>query len=192
MEIHDNILSPSIFKKLEASVLNAALPYYFGESTAYRGDDPAQKFDFSWSHLVYEEGQTHSSLGPFLETVLLSCIDNSNQTIEKLFRIRIGLVTTTPTTVTHDPHIDYDSYHKTGLLYLNSTDGETYIYKEKYDPDSGMNSREYLEKIIKTVHVEKAVKPEANRFVWFDGLQYHSSTSQTDKSKRVVITFNYL
>jgi len=191
MKIYDNILSPSIFRKIESSILHAAIPYYFGESTAYRSDNAKNLYDFSWSHLVYEEGQTHSSLGPFLETVLLNLIDGTDQTIEKLFRIRIGLVTTTPDSITHDPHIDYDSPHKTGLLYLNDTNGETLIYKEKYDINSNLNSREYLEK-LGTVHVEQSVTPKANRFVWFDGLKYHSSSSQTDTSKRVVITYNYL
>lgn len=192
MEIYEDILSPSIFRKLESSILHAPLPYFFGKSTAFINDQSTNKFDFSWSHLVYEEGQTHSSLGPFLETVLLNLIDNSNQTINNLLRIRIGLVTSTPETITHDPHIDYDSPHKTGLLYLNDTNGETYVYKEKYDINSKLNSREYLEKEVKIVHVDKAITPKANKFVWFDGLRYHSSSSQTDEQRRVVITFNYL
>jgi len=191
MNVQDNILTPLVFKKLKSTLLDSPIPYYFSESTAYEFDKPKEGFDFGWSHLVYQEGESKSSLSSYLENILLQLLDNSKQDINSLIRIRVGLVTPTHQPVIHQPHVDFDSPHKTGLLYLNKSNGNTLIYKEKYNPGSGLNSYRYLQDKVKKVHVEHEVEPEENRFVWFDGLTYHSSTTQTDMTKRIVVTYNY-
>lgn len=189
MDVVDNILSPSLFAKLSATIVEGNIPYIFAESTAF-GYGSKKGYDFSWSHMVYDDGQALSGLCNFLETVFLVLMDNSNQTATDLYRIRLGLITQTHKNITHDAHIDYDQPHKTGLLYLNDTDGDTYIYSEKYDSKSNIHSQEYL-KSIGTLHIQKAVACKSNRFVSFDGFNYHSSNSPTNSAKRIVITFNY-
>lgn len=191
MNIKDNVLGPSLFKKLYSSVFNANIPYYFSDTTAYLGTEVKNNFDFSWSHLVYDDGQIHSSLCSFLESVFLTSMDATNQKVEKLLRIRIGLITPTAESLTHGPHIDREYAHKTAILYLNDSNGPTYVYKETYDTNSSLNSIDYL-KMIKTVNVLKEFESKANRLVWFDGLHYHSSNTPTNVSRRIAITFNYV
>jgi len=63
-------------------------------------------------------------------------------------------------------HFDYPFKHKGCLLYINDNNGATYIGKEK-------------------------IIPKANRALFFDPSQLHSSSPCTDKKRRVNINFNY-
>jgi len=190
MKVHDNILQPNMFKKLQSTILNAQIPYYFGESTAFREKEKPDVLDYSWSHLVYEEGQQLSSLSSFLETVLLSALDNAEIEIQNLIRIRIGLITATKDPIVHDPHVDYETDHQVGLLYVHDSDGDTIIYKNTYETNSSYNSIDFIKD--KKLEVLEQVKPVGNRMVFFNGLQYHSSTTPIHHNKRIAINFNYV
>jgi hypothetical protein len=79
----------------------------------------------------------------------------------------------------------------TALFYLNDSDGDTIMYNEKYDPSSGYNQYDYYKNVIKMPTVQSTVTPEENKMFWFDGLQYHSSNSPTNVTKRFIINVNY-
>ena len=64
------------------------------------------------------------------------------------------------------PHKDYDFKHKGCIYYINSNNGATYFGKKK-------------------------VIPKANRAVFFDPSEEHSSSLCTDQKRRITINFNY-
>jgi len=187
MEYKDNILGNNTFAKLQATLLNEELPWFFIGSTAYTDQDPTQEFDFSFAHQVYKEGKVYSSLGQFLETCCLSALDNAGITCKELWRIRLGLITATKQSIVHQPHVDYEEPHKSALIYVNDTDGDTVFYKNKFVPGT-IHSAEWKQ----SFEEDARVTPKANRLVWFDGLQYHSSSTPTQTSRRIVINFNYV
>ena len=118
-------------------------------------------------------------------------MDSTDQAVEKLLRIRLGLITPTAESLKHGPHIDREYAHKTAILYLNDTDGPLYVYKERYNPGSGINSIDYL-KNLQNMSVAQTFESKQNRLVWFDGLHYHSSSTPTNVTRRIAITFNYV
>lgn len=80
----------------------------------------------------------------------------------------------------HTPHVDYNEPHKVILYYVNDSDGPTYFFKQKYD-----GTRQELE-------VDRIVHPKAGRYVIFDGLTYHASSSPVAHDNRCVININYI
>jgi len=68
-----------------------------------------------------------------------------------------------------DPHIDMPERHLVFLYYVNDSDGDTIIYKDK-----------------KSLEIKKKVKPKQGRMVIFNGEYWHSG-SQPTKDIRCII-----
>ena len=83
-----------------------------------------------------------------------------------IMRIKANKYLREPEKRINDSHSDYPFKHKGCLLYINDNNGATYIGKEK-------------------------IIPKANRAVFFDPSQPHSSSPCTDRKRRVNINFNY-
>ena len=193
MQIFDNILSPKVFKNLQNSILDDSnFSWYFG-NTHDKSVEASNNFMYSWDHNVYNSGQIYSDSFSFIKPCLLSALDNCGIDVEELIRIRIGCITITEKQYTHGPHVDNFIPHKTGLLYLNSTNGPTILYNQKYDPDSNLDTSEYFDKYVKSnLTIQDKVEHKENRLLIFDGHTYHSSTTQTDVPRRIAINFNFI
>jgi|TARA_R110000787_G_C13328860_1_gene437177 hypothetical protein len=86
---------------------------------------------------------------------------------DNVIRIKANLYPNQGDKVVHDSHYDYDFSHKAAVFSINTNDGATIM------PDG-----EHVESI-------------ANRIVFFDGSEMHSSTTCTNASVRVNINMNY-
>jgi hypothetical protein len=179
MNIKENILSYSVFKNIQAKVFDDAVPWYYTDTTALIEENNLL-MDNSFNHMVFRDGRPTSPLFDGIVFAFLDCLDKTNQQLKEILRIKIGLITATENTFVHKPHIDFDLPHQTALLYLNSTDGDTIFYKEKLGDN-----------IDNVLTITDRVTPEENKFVYFDGLTYHSSSTPTNSKRRVVINFNY-
>jgi hypothetical protein len=192
MQIFDNILTPKLFENLQNSILNNPnFPWYYG-NTSDKSVKPSNNFMYSWDHNVFMDGRTFSDTHAFIEPCLLSALDNCNIDCTKIFRIRLGCITITEKHYIHGTHVDYSVPHKTGLLYLNTANGPTILYNEKYDSKSNLSTTDYFEKNVRNkLTVQDEVDHKENRLLVFDGLTYHSSSTQTDVPRRVAINFNF-
>lgn len=189
MKIIENAITPILFNKMQKAVMGQHVPWYYSASTAFDEQDTKNTMDYSWYHIVMSEGNSESILAPLIESSLISALENANQDISEIIRIRIGLITATQETIIHDPHVDWDEAHKTGILYLNNSDGDTYIYNEMYDVNSSMNSKEYIANTKLSVYDTST--PQQNKLVLINGLQYHASSTPVKTGRRVAINFNY-
>jgi hypothetical protein len=84
------------------------------------------------------------------------------------------------------PHVDWSIPHETCIYYINSTDGDTLLFDQKYDTSLslGANTSKKKNAIIK-------ISPKQGKAVLFDGLQYHcGNPSKTDL--RFVLNINYV
>ena len=95
-----------------------------------------------------------------------------------MLRLRIGmqlpLIHSEPC-LHHNPHVDFPAVkvkHKTVLLYLCDTDGDTFFFDDDGD-------------------IIKRVTPKLGRAVVFDGHHMHASSSPT-YGTRIAANFNYL
>jgi hypothetical protein len=156
-----------------------AFPWFYSKNTAYgMAEDNHQLWDFSFSHVVAVDGQGDSPLtekSMLLAENICSSFDLGSLEVT---RIRLGMMTKTPRPYTHNPHVDYPFPHLTALFYLTTCNGPTVLYDQKFPNDS----------FLKT---QQLVQSEENKVVIFDGLQYHASTTQTDKKQRIVMNINF-
>ena len=94
--------------------------------------------------------------------------------------------------VINDPHVDFEKEHYTGLLYLNDSDGDTFIYNQKYDPSTNLLMQEYFNTFLNGhLSVKETISPKQNRLVIFDGHYFHSSSTPTIVPARYVVNFNF-
>lgn len=189
IKILDNVTSLTNATYLEKCLLDH--PWYYLKDTAYNQFNPAQKpYHPSWTHFLYNNDESLSDLKPLAELILITALDQLNLPISKLIRIRAALSTRTPYPIIHDPHVDWDSSHMSGVYYVNASDGDTIFYKEKRDETLLINSYDWSKD--KKFTVDQTVSPAPDRMVVFDGLTFHSSTTPINTDYRIIINFNWL
>jgi hypothetical protein len=187
MNIYQNVLSQQTFAKITNEIFADSFPWYYGD-TAYSNKD-SSIFGYSFFHMLFSEGEFKSPYGSMLEMALLNMLDTAGERIDKLIRLRLGMITVTSNTVFHPPHVDFDFPHRTGLFYFNNADGDTVLYNEKFNPLAGHDGYEYYKQNKMTV--QSRITPTENTFVSFDGLQYHQSSTPTTVPRRIVMNINY-
>lgn len=127
---------------------------------------------------VVEEGDGHFQFTyTFVREGKLNCEDKAINILnpfitklkmKKIFRIKANLTLKTKKHIEHGFHVDYDLKNiKTGIFYLNTCNGYTKFKNNK------------------------KIKSEKNKYVEFDCNTLHTSSTCTDKKRRVVINFNY-
>jgi hypothetical protein len=190
MKLTDNCLSDELFLTLIETVCRENFPWFYVAKTAAPVQDNTDVFDYSWAHYAISDGEDNSGVAQLIRKVYSEAMEKSKENPGTLYRARFGLITALENQKIHEPHIDYDFKHRVGLLYLNSTDGDTILYKARYT-DSTIPS-EQLKKQNLDFSVEHSIKPVANRFVLFDGNQFHSSSAPSSNSRRIVLNLDIL
>ena len=189
--IIDNAVPKLLFERFQREMLSFNTEWHYLPSTTYRSNEDA--YDNSFTHTSLFEGQKTSDLLYMYESVLLAGLSNVDINVQSLVRLRSGMFMKAEKNYVHPPHTDFDYPHLTALLYLNDSDGDTLLYKERYDSSLGLNASDYFHiKLMETVTVETSVSPKANRMVIFDGLQYHSSSSPVSSARRVTMNCNFI
>ena len=82
------------------------------------------------------------------------------------------------------PHVDADIDHLVVLYYVIDSDGDTVIYKNKFEGYDNVPK-------IKELKELKRVTPKAGRVVMFNGKHWHSSF-QPEHNVRCVINYNVI
>ena len=196
MKIVENAVPQELFDEIYKKVFDFGnVPFFFIKDSANGNKlevyDPAQA---SWEHLCFDirRGGVNSPLYPYIKSAIISAFDKAGEKIEQLIRIRIGLITYQPTNIIHKPHIDCRAfYHKNALLYMNDSDGDTLLYKQRYDYNqTTIPTHKYIN--LEDFDVEFRSTPTANKMIFFDGDRYHSSSTPTNVSARIAININYI
>jgi hypothetical protein len=194
INIKYNAVPNLLFEKLSKEVLSANFPWYFIQNTAYSyiSDENINFDDYSFMHSAINDGVKNSKCSDLLEDTILSALSDTTDHRISIKRIRLGLITGSHQPYVHVPHVDFEHEHMTALLYLNTCDGDTIFYNEFLDPTCNLRSHEYYTKILnKTVTIKERFTPTKNAMVWFNGLQFHSSSRPIFSPRRVVINVNY-
>lgn len=191
MEIFDDIIPPSVFRRVQKEILSNTFPWFYGRVTSYNlGLD--NLFLYSWNHPMLEDGNVQSPRAELMETVILNALEKAGQNPKQIHRIRLVLNTVSDKPYLTGVHTDLKFPHKTALIYLNDSDGDTIIYNEKYDTTSGLSSIDYYETMLKdNLTIFGTVSPKENRMVCFDGLQYHTGTTPVKTARRIAFNINY-
>jgi len=191
MNIVENALPQSIFNEIKTEIFSKNFPWYFTDSTAYEAaEDSIDGYSF-FHTAITNEGRKNSYITDMLVIPISQALANNIGKKVEIFRLRLGLINPQSKVVVHGPHVDQHYEHMSAILYLNSNDGDTYFYNEHYNPASNMPFYEYYKTVLNSkVTVQKLVTPKENTMVYFNGFQYHSSSTPTNTARRVVININ--
>jgi len=184
--ILDDALPIELFNQLSNEIFKSEFPWYFTSSSAYPKDDLNNVYEYSFSHVAYEKGEKKSFIYEYCYAGLLSALSKLNIQNKNLIRIRLGMHTAIENQIINDPHVDFENPHVGALLYLNDCNADTYFFKQKYNGALQRFDEESFDK-----EVVEQVAPKKNRLVLFNGLTYHSSSKQTDVSRRIVVNYNF-
>lgn len=157
-KVIDNFLDNSSFKQLQDVIFSDIFPWFYSE---YKVGGETENLDnFQFVHMFYYDFSIQSgffkNLQPLLEKLEPKAI----------VKIKSNLLPKTRDIIKFDYHNDVDFKCTTGIFYLNTNNGSTYLENEK------INSVE-------------------NRIVLFDSRVPHTGTSCTDQKIRAVINFNF-
>ena len=189
-------IPPQIFRRLEAHLLSDTFPWFYTPSIAYDPGVNTSKDtqEHCFIHLVSNAGQSNSPIAELMDTIAVTALsqEHPDQMIH-IERIRIGLILSSPQPIVHAPHVDQDDpRYRHALIYLTTSDGDTHLYNEHYDVNSGLSSYDYYrQRLNSQVTIEQKITPQANTMITFPGTQYHSSSAPRDTSRRIAININY-
>ncbi len=181
-------VSGSLFRKARDIIFSDNFPWYYVAATAYTED--VEEYETLYNGSFYHLAR-NSEIANTLEDCLLTAADKACVIVNRIHRIRIGMIPICPVESINPPHTDMEMPHKVGLLYMNDSDGYTYLYNEKYDlnyskNNSGLYYREVLDR--KTT-VKDKILAEENKIIFFDGLTYHSSSAPTKTKRRIAVNY---
>lgn len=192
MIVKTNAVPSSILKKAKTMIESENFSWFYTCNTAYTNKEETfgNMYNSGFGHIAYLNNRKNSESADVLEDCLLFILDGMNKELEKIHRIRIGLIPVNGINSINPPHVDVPHNHSVGLLYLNDSDGDTIIYNEKFDPydtyDVASYYTDYLKSNVTEMH---RVTPEENKFVLFNGLHYHSSSTPVKTKRRIVVNY---
>ena len=106
----------------------------------------------------------------------------------EIIRCKVNLTIPNPNFIAECtmPHVDWSIPHETCIYYINSTDGDTLLFDQKYDTSLSMDANTSKKKNVFT-----KISPVTGRAVLFDGLQYHAG-NPSKTNLRFVLNINYV
>jgi len=191
MGVIDNILSEEDFKTLHDEIMSEDFPWYYGRKV-YSDDIYENFFLIGWKNTIVNGTKVVYDPNNIIVPLVKKALINAGEELNEIVRLRIVLNTTSDKNYLNGPHVDLDYRHRTALLYLNDSDGNTILYNEKFDPTGDYaDSKMYQEKIQSNLTIQSEVEPKANRLFIFNGLNYHTGTTPTKVPRRVIMNINY-
>lgn len=191
MKIIEDILPVNEFNEFYSYVMSTDFPWTYGRKANINTDDE-NPFLVGWQNVAFNHGKWLYDPHRIIENTVKRVLEKAGEKIDKLLRVRLILNTIADQPYPNGAHTDDVQPHKTALLYLNDSDGETIIYNEKYDLNYNFTSAAYFTNVIKEGSILGTVDARANRLCIFDGLHYHTGTIPTKTARRVVLNINYI
>ena len=97
-------------------------------------------------------------------------------------RVRAGMFFPDPNGGIHYPHVDVNKPHYTLVYYVNNSDGDTYMWNEKYETEEYPTYFTLLD----------SISPKKGKALLFNGMHYHSSSRPKVSRERIAITINFI
>ena len=189
MIVKENVLPANMFNYVKNRMTDIYFPWYISE-TSFGEKQEFYKYSFAHSVFNKDDGANPSFMFDLLYSCLFIGLHSIGKELDQLYRIRTGLIPGVPSPYVNAPHVDYEVPHYNALLYFTTCDAPTVIYNETYDYNCDKPQLEYQQKFSEFTIKEKCDSVE-NKFCFFDGKYYHSSTMPADVPRRIIVNYNF-
>ena len=192
IKVLDSILPAYAFKRLHDEIMQIDFPWNYGRVA----DDRrilTNPFLCSFVRVVMNNGTLVFDPHGIIEASVRYALGYAGENIKSILRIRCILNTPADKNYDFGTHIDLNQPHRTALIYLNDSDGDTVIYNERFSPSLTAFGGNIIidDDTLPNLTIRQTVTPKANRMIIFDGHLYHSGSTPTTVSRRVAININY-
>ena len=170
-------------------ILNQEISFYYHPNIVdpreiHRGKDNIHAF----THQLYQEKTGYSKFLPSLMPLTMHITEKTGVGYTMLDRMRFNFATGCESDMLHHlPHVDNFYPHLVAIYYVNTCDGDTFIFDQKNESMTLEEDERRYEENVWTV--KERITPKRGRLVIFDGSQYHAS-SYTTGDYRCVINMN--
>jgi hypothetical protein len=194
IRVLDNVLPAYDFKKLHDDIMRLDFPWCYGRKASERTANSTNPFLRGFVRTVMFDGILVFDPHNIIEPTVRLALGYAGEKVKSILRIRCILNTAADKNYEFGTHIDLQQPHRTALIYLNDSDGDTIIYNERLNPTLstlGGNLEIDDDTLPEKLSVRQTVTPKGNRMTIFDGHLYHSGETPTTVSRRVAININY-
>jgi hypothetical protein len=180
---NNNFFTKKEIKIINADILGNMFPWYLHPKPT------TDKFIFMSHTLIKRnEDKINSNVFDFFANIFARFTYKNNIKCKKITRASLNLTFSDNRYIYSDPHVDYKTPHFVCIMYLNNTEGSTFIFDKKFK-----NGPEYypIEK-IKNLKILKESKPKQGKIVNFNGNYYHANSFCKEGKFRVVLVLTYI
>jgi hypothetical protein len=178
--IIEDLLPSSYVDELETVMTGIDFPWFYQSyGTVYTKENiDIKTIDVpQFVHSFYKEEMISSPFYPLVFPLLVLLEKHTGKTYRnRILRIKANLITKDalfPENCYHPVHIDDSNSNETLLYYVNTSDGDTFLFNE--------GENQY------PLTLNQRISPSRGRVVLFDSSKLHASSSPRISSSRVVI-----
>ena len=183
-KVLDNFLNQREADEIENLLLSNNFAWWYQPSTVVPTGIESEEY-ISWPGVRHNFMFNEQILSDALPIVMP--LFNRFKDVEKNIKLismkaNLNMPVISSRNVYNIPHVDqmYLKDNFTGVYYVNDSDGDTIIFKEKYN---GNDLRSY------NLNIDTKVSPRKNRFVFWDSRTYHAAPI-CNTTPRVVLNIN--
>ena len=188
-KIIDDFLPTPYWTRINYFLCSPEFPWYYQDNIV-NTDQPSAPGCFGFNYWVFHPGETmcrHNWSHSIQEAILPFAL-SVQQAIgfkNQISRVRCDMTMYNPNQHMHEPHIDVNEPHVAAVYYVNDSDGNTVLYKQRSEVNDRSKFPEQLDVLIE-------VEPKANRLLMFDGSLIHTGHSPSKTNSRVIINSDYI
>jgi hypothetical protein len=183
-KIIDNVISKDYQDYLEQLLLDSNdLPWFLIRNLNEIKSNQTNTHTSGLSIQSISDGKDHGMLALVFRSLAYNLAEKLDISINEIINARTFLQLpggNLSETTTREYHVDYAKPHKVLLYYVNDSDGDTILLKQKYpfshNKISGLTQGEILQ----------TISPKKGRVVMFDGSHFHSSTIPSNQLRCVI------
>lgn len=188
MKLIENIVTDSVRDRMKRIFLRDEFQWFYNESTSriIPGNksaivDANTRESIQFTHKLYEDGRFQSEFVEYVQKIMKALEEKEGIVCTTLLRAKCNLLPQDRGATVdqyHPPHIDSkdaNDYTYTLIYYVNDSDGDTFLFNEKYGDD------------FENVTVAHRQTPKEGCALLFKSTSYHASSSPINTSSRVVI-----
>ena len=174
-EIFDDVLTTYEIEDIERLMRQPHFPWYMQEYTATGNCTDIRFQDVPFISHNFINRNKFSSFAQAAIDLLNKVRDRTGLNYQYIDRAIGAASFKTSSPIITPPHLDMETPHRVLLYYVNTTNGQTAVYKKDTD----------YEELTR-------VNMRAGRFLLMNGEYWHSAITCTDVNYRIIINFNLL